>query len=463
MATVTQDQLVALRQLFANAQAQLGSMQMSMSNAMMALDALITQAAPPPAPPPIVTPPPAPPPVVVPPPAPPPSGALPTLSMPQFVDVDPSATMAFVPLTLSSAPQTQASVALLTRNASAIQDRDFRRFESTITFQAGGPATQKVGVTLMPNGGVVGKSFDLYATQQDNPGITSGGQHTTTIRFVAGATSPPPSPPPVVTPPPPASPPPVTGLPAGTGALVWQFDPAQFKASDGGGPNEFRTRFAYTRDQAGNGELGLYADPVLYPGTKPYEIRNGVLVLRAEKYKTPITYNNKQFGYGACVLTANFLSQLYGYYECECQSASARGTWGAFWMLPSDNSWPPEIDIFEHPRNGTITNSFTTATNHWLDGNNVHQMVYVGNLDLRGVAGFPSNIDLTTGYHKYGLSWRADWTIWYIDGIQIFKTQTTFKKPAYPLWDIAVGGWGGTPDFSTGTTEMLIRSAKVYK
>jgi beta-glucanase (GH16 family) len=129
--------------------------------------------------------------------------------------------------------------------------------------------------------------------------------------------------------------------------------------------------------------------------------------------------------------------------------------------LPRNDGWPPEIDVFEHPRNGQITPPITTATNHYLDGSGTH-IIDSSTIDLRTVSGFPSNIDLTTGYHTYGLSWRADYIDWYLDGIRIKRVSNTFHQNAYPLWDIAVGGWGGSPNFSTGTTEMHIRSARVY-
>jgi hypothetical protein len=388
--------------------------------------------------------------------------------MAKAVSVDPLADMAYVSLTLDKSPASTVTVPVLTRNGTALEGVAFKRVSTSVVFPAGtSTLNQIVAIPLVPNAGNVGKTFELYVQGASINGVAgySGdtdqwGELHTFINFVAGSSNQQPAPPAA---PPPATTPPTTGAGGTKGALVYQFDPVTFKASDQGGANTFLTRFNFGRDQAGNGELGLYTDPVLYPGTNPYEIRNGVLVMRAEKFAAPKSYNGKMFNYGACVLEANWLSQLYGYYECEAQTSSARGTWGAFWLLPSDGTWPPEIDIYEQPRNGEVLNWCTTANNHYNDANGQHQMVLSGTLNLRNMPGFPKDIDLTTGFHTYACDWRADWTVWYVDGVEVFRTKTTFTKPAYPLFDIAVGGWGGTPDFSQGSTEMLIKSFKVYK
>ena len=163
--------------------------------------------------------------------------------------------------------------------------------------------------------------------------------------------------------------------------------------------------------------------------------------------------------YGASVLQAAWLSQQYGYYEVETQTSSARGTWSAFWLLPADGSWPPEIDVFEHPRNGEIGPDKTTVAHHW--GTQADRKSIGATLDLRRLLGRP--IDLTSGFHTYAVDWRADYTTWFVDGVEVFRTPTRFHKPAFPLLDVAVGGWGGTPDFSKGTTEMKVRALRVYR
>ena len=186
---------------------------------------------------------------------------------------------------------------------------------------------------------------------------------------------------------------------------------------------------------------------------------DGVLSLRAKRFSAPRTFSGQTYAYGSAVLEAPWLSQLYGYYELEALTSTARGSWSAFWLLPSDGTWPPEIDVFEHPRNGVIGPGTTTVAQHWESAGRHRQLG--GALELSSLLGHP--VDLTDGFHTYGLDWRADFTTWYVDGVPVWKTATRFHKPATPILDVAVGGWAGPPDFSHGTTDMKVRALRIYR
>lgn len=372
------------------------------------------------------------------------------------VEADPAGKVAHVPLRLVDAkgrlqpPTTTVLVSVTTQNGekSAYQDGQYRRVETVVVFPAGGGAEQTVSVPLTGSG-EDGQWFKLYAPNRANPGLSEGGAAgRVTLRRGARA-------PEIRLAPPPARKP-------EKGGLVYSLDPKTFRASDKGGAGVARTRFSHGREQRGNREAGYYTDPKLHPGTRSWEARDSLLILRAEKLVKPIssTENGREitYAYSASVLQLDWLSQTYGYYEIEAQSASALGSWGAAWLLPSDGSWPPEIDIFEHWRRKDFNPASTTGANHWGTQSDHRSLGF--SQDLSKLWNTP--VDLTAGFHTYGLDWRKDFTTWYVDGREVWRTPTRFHKPAFPLLDIAVGGLAGPPDFSKGTTELKIRALRVY-
>jgi beta-glucanase (GH16 family) len=130
---------------------------------------------------------------------------------------------------------------------------------------------------------------------------------------------------------------------------------------------------------------------------------DGILVQQARK----VPQEGKPFS-GACINTRHKFSQLYGYWEIRMRTAGGRGFYNAFWAKPDSGSWPPEIDVVEAP--GGIPNR-VTHTVHWHDG----------------VAPRKSNSrffgpDFSKGFHTFGVQWSPKGSIWYVDGVETFRT-----------------------------------------
>jgi beta-glucanase (GH16 family) len=139
----------------------------------------------------------------------------------------------------------------------------------------------------------------------------------------------------------------------------------------------------------------------------------------------------------------------YGYYEMRAQLPAGDGNWPAFWLLPADGAWPPEIDIFEGLANNptqiycsvhsTVAfpgNTYQPGANHWAVTYNV------------------DTANTQTGFHTYGLDFKASTLTWYFDGASVASVGTPgdlLDRAVYIVIDNALGGWNGNAVDATTT------------
>ena len=67
------------------------------------------------------------------------------------------------------------------------------------------------------------------------------------------------------------------------------------------------------------------------------------------------------------VSTLGKWSQLYGHFEASMRLPETNGLWPAWWLLPADNTWPPELDILEdiYAVNGVVPPATASSPNPW--------------------------------------------------------------------------------------------------
>jgi len=193
-----------------------------------------------------------------------------------------------------------------------------------------------------------------------------------------------------------------------------------------------------------NGELQLYVDTTMPYGDRPFPIdpfrvRDGVLHLIADR--TPASLKERLSGYpytSGMITTQTSFEQTYGYFEMRAKLPRGKGLWTAFWLLPADMSWPPEIDIVESIGDPTMAYMTTHSTVTERPTVN-HQMA-------------------DDGFHVFAVSWDREQIIWYIDGVETTRQPTPgdMHKPMFILANLAVGGhWPGAPDASTKLPSSL--------
>ena len=137
-----------------------------------------------------------------------------------------------------------------------------------------------------------------------------------------------------------------------------EFDALSLDLEDGQSKGVWRTNFGYggvhSRTLTNNGELQVYADR-LFSGTgtdepelDPFRLADGKLEIVAE----PLNEDLRQFTWGrsyssGLLTTKASFSQMYGLFEIRAKLPKGKGLWPAFWLLPENRAWPPELDVLE--------------------------------------------------------------------------------------------------------------------
>jgi beta-glucanase (GH16 family) len=192
---------------------------------------------------------------------------------------------------------------------------------------------------------------------------------------------------------------------------------------------------------ASNGEQEWYVNDRYGPtsSVRPWNVSGGVLTLTAAKASPEISAQIDGYQYTSGLLnTYHSFSQTYGYFEMKAQLPAGQGIWPAFWLLPEDGSWPPELDIFE-VIGSDPTKLVTTAHSN---ANGTHTFNPVGT----------TVPDTSAGYHTYAVDWEADKITWYFDGkaVHTEATPADMHKAMYVMTNLAVGGyWPGNVDGGT--------------
>ncbi|MDQ0321161.1 beta-glucanase (GH16 family) [Pararhizobium capsulatum DSM 1112] len=202
-----------------------------------------------------------------------------------------------------------------------------------------------------------------------------------------------------------------------------------------------------------NGELQWYVNPAYEPtrSLNPFSVQNGILTISAER--TPQGMEQEVGGrtYTSGMLTTHSsFAQTYGYFEIRADMPNDRGAWPAFWLLPEDGKWPPELDVVEMRGQEPQT---------------IHTTVHSMETGSRTTKETATQVPTTDGFHNYGLLWTEDELVWYFDDVEIARERTPsdMHGPMYMVLNLAVGGTAGTPssDFDDGA-QMKVDYVRAY-
>lgn len=217
-------------------------------------------------------------------------------------------------------------------------------------------------------------------------------------------------------------------------------------------------KFWWAGEQGGslhtNSEKQWYINPAYQPtsSVNPFSVQNGILTIKAAPTPDAISDAVNGYDYTSGMLTTHpSFSQTYGYFEIRADMPSEQGVWPAFWLLPSDGRWPPELDVIE--MRGQNPNTLILSAHSNASG---QQTSSINNVSVAS----------TEGFHNYGLLWDENHITWYFDDVAVAQIDTPadMHDPMYMLVNLAVGGIAGTPaNGLTNGSEMKIDYIRAYE
>jgi beta-glucanase (GH16 family) len=163
-------------------------------------------------------------------------------------------------------------------------------------------------------------------------------------------------------------------------------------------------------------------------------VRDGRLVIEADRDKG----GRLPYRSGMLVSYPGF-SQRYGSFELRARLPRGKGLWPAFWLLSKPvGTWPPELDVMEQFGSEPAT---VLMAQHYRDaagGERKRTRTWTGP-------------DFTAGFHTFGLSWSPESIVWYVDGVERYRSERDIPtEEMYVLVNLAVGGEApGDPDATT--------------
>lgn len=181
------------------------------------------------------------------------------------------------------------------------------------------------------------------------------------------------------------------------------------------------------------------------------------------------TFTDAGTHYTGMIGTQGTFQQAFGYWEARIAFSGASGMWSAFWLqsptignpLGDPGTAGAEIDIVEHrlsPSNGKNINHAL----HW-DG-------YVSPY-AKSETSYFNDPSLNDSYHVYAVKWTAEEYVFYVDGIETWRTSSGISsRPEYLILSSEVegGDWagnipaGGYGALGSTSTMMKVDYVRVY-
>lgn len=221
------------------------------------------------------------------------------------------------------------------------------------------------------------------------------------------------------------------------------------------GTNGWMTLYPFgTRTNNGTKEAECYMDSSV--GFNPFSVTGGLLSITASIGPTggnnPCGTDAAYPYYSGLINSSNSFYMQYGYFVMRAQFPPGNGMWGAFWLLPTSQNWPPELDVVEQ---------------YGVNNTQVHSGMFYG------TSGSPQTVvqnfaasTYTSAFHVYAMDWEPSTTTFYYDGVQVAQFATQANTQMYILANLAIGSatnpFTGNPTSGEFPAVMQIDYIRAY-
>lgn len=180
------------------------------------------------------------------------------------------------------------------------------------------------------------------------------------------------------------------------------------------------------------------------------EVENGALHIYTKYLENGVNDGDPAGWYSAAFDTRGKFEQECGYFEVRAICPEGAGQWAAYWLLGDgmsniDDSGEDgaEIDILESAfYHKSLWKNRISHCIHYDGYDSDHKSTIARQYLVEG--------DPYNEFNTYGLEWTEDEYIFYINGVESYRTSYggTPKVAQYMLLSVEVGGVGGEPGLS---------------
>jgi beta-glucanase (GH16 family) len=191
---------------------------------------------------------------------------------------------------------------------------------------------------------------------------------------------------------------------------------------------------------------------------------------------------SRSYGYPDDTITTQTSGKSFtqGYFEARMKWTGGHGAWPGFWLYsyrhatnPSYPSVNPYCASHGLPNAQCMAGELDAFEGQGSEPSSFYGTIHRNSCGCYGVGDSqngnnwqPAGVDLTAGFHTYGMLWTATQITWYLDGRALMSAPVydTTNQPMFLLLQMWTGGWTyGTDSTTPGTIETQVDYVQVWQ